>query len=117
KRGAPRNTSLDGFLDMIEEYHAPDWTMKTHEGKLIKTPHSILRYYVELEVRDHAEKSRDESLPRNVREAWDPKHLGRASRSANRRSDIDTTDRLIDSIVRRLVSRRRERAKTQKRAV
>lgn len=117
KRGAPRNTSLDGFLDMIEEYHGPDWTMRTRKGKLIETPHSILRYYVELEVGTHTKKSRDESLPAAAREAWDPKHLGRSSRSANRRSDIETTKRLIDSITRRLTSRRRERARTRKRAV
>jgi len=117
KRGAPRNTSLDGFLDMIEEYHGPDWTMRTREGKLIKTPHSVLRYYVEREVRAHTERSRDKGLPAGVREAWDPKHLGRASRNTNRRSDIDTTERLIDSITRRLTSRRRERAKTRKRGV
>jgi len=111
KGGAPRNTSLDVFLDMIEEYHGPNWTMRTREGKLIKTPHSILRYYVEQVVRDHTEKSRDKSLPAAVRKAFDPKHLGRSSRSAKRRTDIDTTKRQIESITRRLTSELRKRAR------
>jgi len=116
KRGAPRNTSLDFFLDMIEEAHGPKWTMITREGKLIKTRHE-LRHYVELEVRFHTETSRIKTLSPAARKAWDPKHLGRANRSATRRSDIDTTERLIDSITRRLAGRLRERAKAQKRAV
>lgn len=140
KPGAPRNASLDVLLDMLEAYYGPHWTMKTGvppktveddrnfcgklltpskavEEKLIETQHAILRYYVEREVRAHIEKSQDKNLPADVRKAWDPKHLGRSKRSANRRSDIDTTERLIDSITRRLISRLRERAKTRKRTV
>ena len=115
--GAPRNDTLDVFLDMIEAYHGPDWTMRTRKGKLIKTPHSILRYYVEELVRDHAERSRDKTLPPDVRKAWDPKHLGRSSRSARRRSDHDATKRQIDSITRRLTAELRKRAKARKTAV
>jgi hypothetical protein len=112
--GAPRNATLDIFLDMIERHHGPDWTMRTRGGKLIKTRHSILRHYVEALVRDHTVRSRDKALPLDAREAWDPKHLGRSSRSAKRRSDHDVTKRQIDSITRRLIARLRERAKARK---
>jgi hypothetical protein len=117
KRGAPRNDTLDVLLDMIEGYHGPDWIMRTRKGKLVKSRHSILRYYVEELVRDHTKRSRDRALPENLRQAWDPKHLGRSSRSAKRRSDYDLTKRQIDSITRRLTSELRKRAKARKTAV
>jgi hypothetical protein len=112
--GAPRNATLDAFLDMIEEYHGPHWIMRTRTGRVIKTRHAILRYYVGELVRDHTAKNRDKALPPDAREAWDPKHLGRSSRSARRRSDHDITKRQIDSITRRLIARLRERAKARK---
>jgi hypothetical protein len=113
-RGAPRNDTLDAFLDMIEEYHGPDWIMRTRTGRLIKTRHAILRYYVGELVRDHTGRSRDKALPPDVRKAWDPEYLGKASRSAKRRSDYNLTKRQIDSITRRLIARLRERAKARK---
>ena len=141
KRGAPRNTSLDGvdprdgavvephgFLHTIAEHHGPDWIMRTRDtptrkGKLIRSQHAIVRYYVEELVQAEAdgdqrkldkvatrtEQSRDRNLPPAVRRAWDPKHLARSNRSAKRRSDHDTTERLIDSITRRLIIELRKR--------
>jgi len=58
KRGRPRNTSLDIFLQMIEQYHGQDWDQGRiiapysdpnpgRRGKRSSSPHAVLRRYVE----------------------------------------------------------------------
>jgi hypothetical protein len=85
-RGAPRNKTLQIFLDMIAEYHGHDWIHKVGGRKhKFSTPIPTIRHYVEKAWKSDEKMYRDKSLPPAVRAAYNPRRLGKSINAVTRR--------------------------------